>query len=478
MDILSYKMGQNSVQPDKPDQDKTANPSTQTQVIRPDAGYELASVTINAVTSDIDSNIQPENIAKDVEILGVTGTLSSGAEPNIFVQEIEPESKDGLWIEADMTYEDVIVDENVRTSGEWEGSNDVPAFPGTYTYSVGTQSGNYYYLWTQGASSGSQPGYKYDFANNTWSTIQNKTYYDTQGGVSNTDKYVVFGTVGNPNPYMYIYDIDNNQIYSKDLSNATYKTTLYSSQIMKDKVVYVFGNGSNNRYSFKIDYTNDITNPTFSQIASTPDNMKIYGESILVGDDVYIFGVASSSGGTSSSNRILKYNITNNSFTLLTTTLPAGNFSSYTYKRSPLLKINNYIYFPPHSNRKAIYRFDLINETFEEYVGMPEGVNYYYNCGFAYYNNKIYLIGYSEHDGTSGTAYRTSKTLLMESTYENDSVVISQGDDLTTDYYTKLYSDNELKIPVEDAYLYNDGTLYTNLPTYIGDGTDWNKIKG
>ena len=67
-----------NLEADKPDQTKTATPTIEEQVITPDTGYELASVTVGAVTSDIDSNIVSENIKKDVSILGVTGTLESG----------------------------------------------------------------------------------------------------------------------------------------------------------------------------------------------------------------------------------------------------------------------------------------------------------------------------------------------------------------------------------------------------------------
>jgi hypothetical protein len=59
----------------KPTQDKTVAPAINEQTVTPDAGYELTSVTVEAVTSDIDSNIQPENIKKDTTILGITGTL-------------------------------------------------------------------------------------------------------------------------------------------------------------------------------------------------------------------------------------------------------------------------------------------------------------------------------------------------------------------------------------------------------------------
>ncbi len=66
-----------NLEPDKPDQNKTINPTTNNQVVVADTGYELASVTVNAVTNEIDGNIQPNNIKKDVEILGVTGTLDT-----------------------------------------------------------------------------------------------------------------------------------------------------------------------------------------------------------------------------------------------------------------------------------------------------------------------------------------------------------------------------------------------------------------
>lgn len=51
------------------------DPSGSTQTIYPTTGYTgFSEVTVNAVTSSIDSNIQPSNIRKGVTILGVTGT--------------------------------------------------------------------------------------------------------------------------------------------------------------------------------------------------------------------------------------------------------------------------------------------------------------------------------------------------------------------------------------------------------------------
>ena len=59
----------------KPEQSKTATPTTFSQIILPDEGYTLSSVTVNAVTSSIDSDIKAENIKEGVSILGVEGNI-------------------------------------------------------------------------------------------------------------------------------------------------------------------------------------------------------------------------------------------------------------------------------------------------------------------------------------------------------------------------------------------------------------------
>lgn len=64
-------------------QQKIINPTIIEQTVTPDTGYNaLTSITVNAVDNSIDSNIQPENIKKNVNILGVTGTLEEGTEIN------------------------------------------------------------------------------------------------------------------------------------------------------------------------------------------------------------------------------------------------------------------------------------------------------------------------------------------------------------------------------------------------------------
>ena len=65
-------------------QDTTVTPTTSQQTITAEENYNgLGTITVEAVTSSIDQNITAENIKKDVEILGVTGSYEgSGGSGN------------------------------------------------------------------------------------------------------------------------------------------------------------------------------------------------------------------------------------------------------------------------------------------------------------------------------------------------------------------------------------------------------------
>ena len=57
-------------------QNKTVTPTTSKQTITADSGKTLGTVTVNAVTADIDENIVAGNIKSGVTILGVTGSYT------------------------------------------------------------------------------------------------------------------------------------------------------------------------------------------------------------------------------------------------------------------------------------------------------------------------------------------------------------------------------------------------------------------
>lgn len=89
-------------------QNKTVTPSLSEQVISADSGYDgLGEVTINAVTNSIDNNIIPENIKKDVEILGVTGTYEgSGGGTTDFIEVGDNLRNKTVFVSLDYSFED------------------------------------------------------------------------------------------------------------------------------------------------------------------------------------------------------------------------------------------------------------------------------------------------------------------------------------------------------------------------------------
>lgn len=74
----------------------TYTPTTSEQTIP--TGYTSGG-TISAVTSAIDENITPENIKKDISILGVTGTLESGEDKLVrkFNEKLFKDNNLDLW---------------------------------------------------------------------------------------------------------------------------------------------------------------------------------------------------------------------------------------------------------------------------------------------------------------------------------------------------------------------------------------------
>ena len=66
---------------EKPEEVFDVQPTTTDQTITPTEGSVFSGGTVHAVTSAIDSNIQPGNIKEGVSILGVAGTLSEGVTP-------------------------------------------------------------------------------------------------------------------------------------------------------------------------------------------------------------------------------------------------------------------------------------------------------------------------------------------------------------------------------------------------------------
>ena len=116
-----------NVEPDKPDQEKTVNPSTQRQEITADTGYELARVIINGVDNTIDQNITENHILKDINILGVTGNVielkgqTKTVNPSTSSQTITPDTNYNGITEVTVNAVSSSIDSNIQSGNIKDG---------------------------------------------------------------------------------------------------------------------------------------------------------------------------------------------------------------------------------------------------------------------------------------------------------------------------------------------------------------------
>lgn len=109
-------------------QTKTITPSTTQQTITPDEGYNgITEITVEAVTSDIDSDIKAENIKQGVEILGVAGNVvelkgeTKTITPTTAQQTITPSSGKNGMTEVTVSAVDASIDPDIQASNIKQG---------------------------------------------------------------------------------------------------------------------------------------------------------------------------------------------------------------------------------------------------------------------------------------------------------------------------------------------------------------------
>lgn len=111
------------MEPDKPDQSKTIKPTKKEQEVHADRGYELLSVTVEGVTSDVDENIQPDNIRYGVEILGVVGSMEQKEDLDAELNE-QDALLSSLKIQVDNLDEMNLATKTVNKNGTYNASDD------------------------------------------------------------------------------------------------------------------------------------------------------------------------------------------------------------------------------------------------------------------------------------------------------------------------------------------------------------------
>lgn len=443
---------------------------------------------LRLILTDKNTNLLPENLKKGVTCLGVEGTAETGTEinnqdkeitengtytadegytglgtvtvnisasstkPNIFLQDTEPETKEGIWLKSsDLTYDDVLIDSNISVKETWESDryNTIPfSFYNGGIATVGTD------IYLFGGSATSSTAYKYDTLTNKFTQITNipaiYPFYGGQVASIGTNIYLCGSWVsGSPRDSLYKYDTLTNT-YTKLTSMPRVKVD--ACAVAVGDYIYIIGGwmATTNMMKFAPS-TNSYE--TLTDIPFAFQN----GQAISVGNTIYLFG------GTDNPTTAYKYNIDNNLYTQIAN-IP------FSFVNGSIAKNGTDIYLFGGSNASTtVYKYDTNSNTYTQLDDIPYS---FYNGDSTYVGEYIYIFG-GEGDPTMVRRLSTK----IEG-YPNNSILLLEGNN---GYKTQLVNSDiqgRTVTSIIDAWHYTtENGVNETLPTYYGDGTQWNCFK-
>lgn len=306
----------------------------------------LSKVHANATYSVVANAIEltPEKIVKGNTILGVEGTAESGGTNtnllNLYVQETEPESKSGIWIQKDFEPTKVYLLDYVknhlenkqyvltdmRTDVNMSGRNAL-AVHGKYLYCL----------------SGKKTVKRIDLIKGGSYTSAGSTTnpYDCNHGhgfIIDDNLYVV----GCPTPFKYNITTDSFSALPSVRDHGAYSTAC-----MYDRKIYLIGGSPINSYFDCY----DVDTNTWERLQNWPIGIRLASDAQAYNGEIFI-------PGSNNNPRVFyKYNIAKKTFTRLSDT-PVSMY----YGRAALHEDKIYV-FGPDGGRLNTYIYDITNST-------------------------------------------------------------------------------------------------------------------
>ena len=407
------------------------------------------------------------------------GAIESGGGVglNIFTQETEPETKEGIWVETANPHQSVVVGstkyENsfIYDGVEWEIVVDDQltsgAFPSGYRVPLVVFDNKIYQLNTLNVSPTCM--YIYDINTGLWTARYGKIggYYN--GGSVSYNVAVVYKNeihilggnyLGNDTTYSkdhYKYDGTS---WSK-VSTLPYNFRCGCAVVYNDEIHILGGNDTaTRRYHYKYDGT------SWSKVGTLPYDF-YFGCAVVYNDEIHILG----SMNSSYSKDHYKYDGTSWS---KVGTLP------YNFRCGCAVVYHNEIHIlggnsTPES--KKHYKFD--GTSWESVTPLP----YEFSSGGAVvYNDQIHIVN-SEKDPYR-FHYRIRGKSAIESCNGTKIAIYQNPSNAASTYATNFISgvpitgeNNKFPSGFDDVYYIDDSGNVEESPTYYGNGTQWIKLK-
>ena len=427
-----------------------------------DEGYTgLGTVTVNVPQGE---DLQEQLDAQDTIIQQLQDELanktSGSAKPNIFMQETEPTTKNGIWLKGNYQVDNIAADENIFASEEWNTTkmSSLKSIPYNFFNGSAVIIGTNIYLFGGATDDSTRPNdtkaYKYDTLTDTYTKLTDIPYRHRRGSaVAVGTNVYLFGTDFNSSYYRYAYKYDTLTDTYTQLTNIPYDFNR-SSAVSVGTNVYLFGSYDYAYTAYKYD---TLTN-TYTQLTAIPYQF-YQGSAVSVGTNVYLFG--GSRGDTTS----YKYDTLTDTYTQLAN-IPYG------FSGGSAVSVGTNVYLFGSADISTIttsYKYDTLTDTYTQLTAIP----YQFYNGSAVFNGiDIYLFG--------GESNKTKVQVMsmIPNDYGNNSIVISQG---VPSHKTNIanYGIQNAKFYYDRVYYQDEnGELLNTIPTYNGNGTEWVKISG
>ena len=389
-----------------------------------------------------------ENLAEATNLHGLV---------NVFVQEEEPEKKEGIWFKTTkQSFKDIIVDNNPITPYRWRSEEKtlIPRANGSHKEKF-VAKGNYLY----GTWDNTMGGAKWDITNNFAIKCFNNPGYVTQAQFA--------GVFIDEDNKMYIVSPASGKIVEIDLDTEEHVEYTKTGSISHacyspydKKIYYIYHNSPYPLYSFDTQ-TKECKQELERNVADNIACIYAVGE--------YLIAFSSVSGRT----KVRK--LSNN---LAEAYLSDSNISSYTTGKSSttmpeFVDYQNYIYlFYPDGHADRIDK-DTLYVT-EDVIPADPSLSTLWNV--VVYNDEIYGL-----TGSDSKLMYWTPMAMTSGEYDNDSIILTQAPIQKSFIQTQLWDivlQNRLLYSFYDAYYYNkENGFAIGIPTYYGNGTEWVKFK-
>ncbi len=395
------------------------------------------------------------------------GSGGDGTSQNIFCQLDEPTIKKGIWLQAEREIEHITTDEEIFIAGTWADDGIYPSVPYPFQQGGGAQIGTDIYLFGSTVSGYYKTAKKYNTLTKSYSNLTSVPADFSRSicvEAVGTNIYL-FGGYNIKTAYKYDTLTDT---YTQITNVPTPAPVFYNgASAVVGTDIYLFGNDYNvtsdyQKYAYKYDTLTD----TYTRLANIPTSFN-WGVAKAVGNYIYLFNYKYNT------TTVYKYNISNNSYSSAGT---VPNYMSIMNTAAAVVGTDIYLFGgnPGNSPTTKACKYSTISNTFTELTDLPYAIG---GSNAENVGDKIYVLGGSS--STSG--YNKLQVLnLTNKTYSANTVVIAQGKYKKVGYEIELYSNEKNQVapiyPFADAWFYSN-QLETNIPTYYGDGTNWNKIK-